>query len=268
MEISSKYLMLLNELFRPKEIAWLCQRITRRMGMTPAQINNGWCMAFANNLQKALGPEAQVVSTTGLDGVFSGHKVVLYQGFYYDAESPEGVRDPRNLAYSQRMYRIADGLEDHPAEVLADAEEEHNIRHQHPSRFFESVQGIDSLKLNKSYHHIYATDSNGDIVGELELSNDSRNGATYDPEVLDTYSAKEFRDEYGSLDPSTLRWYVRRAFVRMDYRRKGLGKKLYDYAVECGYSPLKRSTSQSDDGKAFWDKHAPRHIYWPDSSES
>jgi hypothetical protein len=43
--------------------------------------------------------------------------VVYYEGRYFDAESPEGVTDPKELAYSLRMRRIAAGEEDFSPEV-------------------------------------------------------------------------------------------------------------------------------------------------------
>jgi hypothetical protein len=75
---------------------------------SPKYINNGSCWGFACALARVLGPEAKVVNTTGLQGVFPGHSVVLYRGKYYDAESPDGVTDPKELAYSKRIYRSMD----------------------------------------------------------------------------------------------------------------------------------------------------------------
>ena len=109
--------MLLCELFQPNHVAWLVQRLTKTMNMTPQQINNGWCGAFASRLARKLGKRAKTVSTTDLDGVFPGHRVVYYEGRYFDAESPEGVTDPKELAYSLRMRRIAAGEEDFSPEV-------------------------------------------------------------------------------------------------------------------------------------------------------
>lgn len=83
--------------------------LARSFRMSPEAINNGWCWGFANSLARKLGPEAEVVSTTEMEGVFSGHSVVLYRGRYYDAESPEGVVDPRDLRYSKRIYSYDDG---------------------------------------------------------------------------------------------------------------------------------------------------------------
>lgn len=85
----------------------------RSMRMSPWAINNGWCWGFANQLAKRLGDEAKVVGTTQMPGVFPGHSVVLYKGKYYDAESPQGVVDPTDLAYSKRLRAIADSEPDY-----------------------------------------------------------------------------------------------------------------------------------------------------------
>lgn len=82
------------------------------MAMSPWAINNGWCMGFALKLAKRLGPDAKVVSTTGVPGAFPGHSAVLYKGLYYDAESPQGVSELKDLAYCRRLRAIADSEED------------------------------------------------------------------------------------------------------------------------------------------------------------
>jgi hypothetical protein len=83
--------------------------VRRSMKMSPQGINNGWCMAFAIKLKRMLGPEAKMLDTTSMSHpVFPGHWVVLYRGKYYDAESPQGVSDPAELAYSRRLRAIAD----------------------------------------------------------------------------------------------------------------------------------------------------------------
>jgi hypothetical protein len=111
--------MRIDELFQPRQIDWLISRLVRKSQMTPQQINNGWCWVFAVRLCKVLGADATIVNTTGHEGVFPGHSVVLYQGRYYDAESPQGVEKLTELAYSQRLLRIRDGLEEFSDEVLS-----------------------------------------------------------------------------------------------------------------------------------------------------
>jgi hypothetical protein len=84
----------------------LVRTTARKMNMSPRAINNGWCWGFAKELARKLGNEAEVISTNDLEGVFPGHSVVLYRGRYYDAESPAGVVDPRDLHYSKRIYSL------------------------------------------------------------------------------------------------------------------------------------------------------------------
>lgn len=73
-------------------------------GERPEEINNGNCFGFAATLAGKIGDGARTVSTMGKPGVFPGHWVVEYKGRYYDAESPEGVDDLKDLRYSRRMY--------------------------------------------------------------------------------------------------------------------------------------------------------------------
>lgn len=99
---------IINEALIDDPVERKIRQLGREMQMSPWAINNGWCWGFANRLAKALGPEAEVVSTTEMEGVFPGHSVVRYRGKYYDAETPRGVVDPRDLDYSKRLYSLKD----------------------------------------------------------------------------------------------------------------------------------------------------------------
>ena len=44
------------------------------------------------------------------------------------------------------------------------------------------------------------------------------------------------------------------AYVKPNYQGQGIAATMYDYAKELGYR-IKRSPSQTDAGKAFWDKN-------------
>lgn len=85
-------------------IGTLVRNLIKDFGMSPKYINNGWCTAFAHRLVELLGPKAKIINTSGT-GAFPGHAVVEYQGKFYDAESPDGVSDLTDLAYSQRIRR-------------------------------------------------------------------------------------------------------------------------------------------------------------------
>ncbi|TLX16747.1 hypothetical protein [Rhizobium sp. MHM7A] len=73
-------------------------------------INNGWCWVFANGLAEKLGPDAKVVNSCHhyRDGTFPGHSWVEYNGLHFDAETPDGVSEPRQMQYHRRLRAIAD----------------------------------------------------------------------------------------------------------------------------------------------------------------
>ncbi len=87
-------------------------------------INNGWCHAFALGIARMLGPDANVVDSlmTYMSGTFPGHCWVEYHGFHFDAETPEGVRDPSEMQYHRRLRAIADSPEEQDeAEAVREA---------------------------------------------------------------------------------------------------------------------------------------------------
>jgi GNAT superfamily N-acetyltransferase len=45
------------------------------------------------------------------------------------------------------------------------------------------------------------------------------------------------------------------------YQRQGIARVLYDYAKSLGYE-IRRSNQQTDDGKAFWQRHKPGQNVW------
>jgi hypothetical protein len=83
-------------------------RIRAGFQMSPWAINNGWCWGFAHKLAKALGPGAEILSTTKIEGMFPGHSIVQFNGRYYDAESPKGEDDPHQMKYNRRMQAAMD----------------------------------------------------------------------------------------------------------------------------------------------------------------
>lgn len=76
-------------------------------------INNGWCWVFAIKLAEKLGADAKVVNSSVhyRDGTFPGHSWVEYQGLHFDAETPDGATDPRQMQYHRRLRAIADSPE-------------------------------------------------------------------------------------------------------------------------------------------------------------
>jgi hypothetical protein len=76
-------------------------------------INNGWCWVFAIKWAEKLGPDAKVVNSSDhyRHGTFPGHSWVEYHGLHFDAETPDGVSDPRQMQYHRRLRAIADSPE-------------------------------------------------------------------------------------------------------------------------------------------------------------
>lgn len=102
----------------PQEVGDLIRAKIDAFGEDAWFINNGWCWGFAIGLAKTLGPEAKVVDSSFhyLDGTFPGHSWVEYHGLHYDAETPEGVEEPRQMQYHRRLRAIADspeGVDEH-----------------------------------------------------------------------------------------------------------------------------------------------------------
>lgn len=101
----------ISEQFTPKQIGYLVRQQIRKSGHDDAwEVNNGWCMAFANRLAERLGKDAKVVDSTHhyKQGTFPGHSWVEYHGMHYDAETPDGVSDPKQMQYHKRLRAIAD----------------------------------------------------------------------------------------------------------------------------------------------------------------
>lgn len=98
-----------SEIITRDRIEYEARRLAYRYGMNPLEINNGWCFAYASSLADIVGNGAKVVGTTGYDGVYPGHSVVLYRGRYYDAENPEGVANMVELRYNKRMQGVLKG---------------------------------------------------------------------------------------------------------------------------------------------------------------
>lgn len=67
----------------------------------PFDINNGQCEEFANDLIKRINDGAEVVDL-GLD---FGHFCVKYNGFYFDAEEPNGAKYWQHLPLCTRKSR-------------------------------------------------------------------------------------------------------------------------------------------------------------------
>lgn len=69
-------------------------------------INNGWCDEFAKSVRDTLSYSDNIsICSYGFDsnGYTSyAHKWISYDGKHYDAECPEGVKNPSELPIFQR----------------------------------------------------------------------------------------------------------------------------------------------------------------------
>lgn len=95
------------------DVARLIYALIDESGEDAWAINNGWCWWFALKLQDRLGPGSKVVHSDDFpDGTFPGHSWVEYKGLHFDAETPEGVSEPRLMQYHRRLRAIADSTDD------------------------------------------------------------------------------------------------------------------------------------------------------------
>jgi hypothetical protein len=69
-------------------------------------INNGWCDEFAKSVKDTLSnPVDLSIYSYGFDSngyTSHAHKWIFYDGKHYDAECPEGVKNPSKLPIFQR----------------------------------------------------------------------------------------------------------------------------------------------------------------------
>ncbi len=73
--------------------------------LTPEMCNQGFCDDFANNLRKLYpGAELWQTYTSANPNMAVGHVWVKYKGRYYDAETPNGVSDWKDIPHIRRVY--------------------------------------------------------------------------------------------------------------------------------------------------------------------
>lgn len=81
----------------------IINNLIKKWGLTPAEINSGRCDEFAQDVWDITGGE--LVATEDVDGDTStlpGHVWIVVNGRHYDAETPEGVDDFRQLKIFKR----------------------------------------------------------------------------------------------------------------------------------------------------------------------
>jgi hypothetical protein len=96
--------------FTREEVGDIIRKMIDAFGENAWFINNGWCYGFALGLAKKLGPDAKIADSLFKypEGTFPGHYWVEYRGLHFDAETPGGEDDPRQMQYHRRLRAIAD----------------------------------------------------------------------------------------------------------------------------------------------------------------
>lgn len=67
------------------------------------ECNNGFCDIFAQKLSKLL-PGSEIMSTEDNRSTTLGHVWVKYKNKYFDAETPNGVSDWKQLPWMKQFY--------------------------------------------------------------------------------------------------------------------------------------------------------------------
>jgi hypothetical protein len=76
--------------------------------LTPEMCNDGFCDIFAEKFREEY-PGAELWGTKASLNAWSfGHVWVKYKGKFYDAETPNGVSDWKDIPYVQRLYKAAE----------------------------------------------------------------------------------------------------------------------------------------------------------------
>lgn len=79
------------------DIAKEIDSLVANWGMSPEDINHGYCAEFADCIEQRV-PGAESIDL-GIDSEFGGHVFIYYKNLYYDAQNPNGVHDFRSLLF-------------------------------------------------------------------------------------------------------------------------------------------------------------------------
>jgi hypothetical protein len=86
----------------PDEIEEEVQEVLHAFGMEPEEVNAGWCEDFAYQLSVRL--PGSCVLWPAEPALAYVHAYVLYEGRYYDSETPRGVDDWKKLPCFRRHF--------------------------------------------------------------------------------------------------------------------------------------------------------------------
>ena len=105
---------------KPSEVAVIVTDLVKKFNKHPIDINMGFCSFFAGQLVELLGDDASIRWGLADSEFFTPahepdrHCYVLYDGRYYDAEEPYGVKSPDLLPFFMRHLhhnkRIRDSI--------------------------------------------------------------------------------------------------------------------------------------------------------------
>lgn len=84
-------------------------QINSNLSLSPEDCNNGLCDIWAEKFKEEY-PEAEIWDTEETYGETHGHVWVKYDGKFYDAETPNGVTDWKQLPFMKRFYKIVKKL--------------------------------------------------------------------------------------------------------------------------------------------------------------
>ena len=86
-------------------ISQFIRNLIKDIGKTPYDINNSECDYFADHIITAY-PKAQIRTSEDYEPEMPvGHVWVEYHGRHYDAECPNGVKNPLNLPIFRRVLK-------------------------------------------------------------------------------------------------------------------------------------------------------------------
>ena len=72
-------------------------------GISPLDINDGYCADFAHMVWERFGKDKGLKFEDNGYGCGYGHTWISYKGKHYDAEAIDGVADPKHLPFSMRI---------------------------------------------------------------------------------------------------------------------------------------------------------------------
>ena len=89
------------------DVSTIIKDLLKNSSCSIEEINNGQCEDFMMNLISEL-PEDAIERTIPFDSELPGHYWVEFRGKHYDAETPDGVNDWRELPIFEKFFEDLD----------------------------------------------------------------------------------------------------------------------------------------------------------------